>query len=219
MIAGRILSVHVGRAAELRGKPGKKSAIDKRAVQGPVALGRFGLEGDIQVDLRYHGGPHKAVCAYCTRYHHEWEKVYGVSMPPGSFGENIHLEGPGDDAVCLGDLYGAGETRLRVTGPRGPCSNLAAHWGVKDLHLRIKKERKTGFYLLVEAPGNLEAGQELILLERPHPKWSLPAFWDRLDGPLPPADELQDLLAIPTLDPDWAPNLQRMLARAGEGPG
>ncbi|MCC5875528.1 MAG: MOSC domain-containing protein [Candidatus Sumerlaeia bacterium] len=214
MIIGRILSVHVGKAAELRGKPGKKSAIDKRPVQGAVALGRFGFEGDVQVDRRYHGGPFKAVCAYCSHNHRYWEESYGVTMPPGSFGENIHLEGGDDGEVCLGDLIGVGDVRLRISGPRGPCSNLGAHWGLKDLHLRAKKERKTGYYLSVEEQGVVEAGTDLVLLDRPHPEWTITSIWNVLDGPVPSVEEIRSLQENPFLDEDWAPNLRSLLRRA-----
>lgn len=216
MIVGRILSVHVGKAADLRGKPGKKSAIDKRPVQGAVALGRFGFEGDVQVDRRYHGGPFKAVCAYCSEFHRHWEQFYDVSMPPGSFGENIHLDGADDGEMCLGDLIGVGDVRLRISGPRGPCSNLAAHWGVKDLHLRAKKERKTGYYLSVEKEGEVAGGTDLVLLERPHPKWTITAIWEILDGATPAAADIHDLQSIHWLDEDWTPKLRSLLRRAEE---
>ena len=35
---------------------GGRTAIDKRAVAGAVALGALGLEGDQQMDVEHHGG-------------------------------------------------------------------------------------------------------------------------------------------------------------------
>lgn len=217
-MAPLILSIHVGRASPLRGKEETQSAIDKRPVEGPVALGRLGFEGDVQVNRRNHGGPHKAVCAYCACYYPQWHARYSSTMPPGSFGENLHLDGLGDGEVCLGDLYRAGSAVLRVTGPRGPCTKLSAHWGLKDLHLAALHERRTGFYMKVVETGSVAAGDELSLLERPTPQWSLVDFWQRVDGGAPTIDEIEELLGHPALDPDWAPKLLSLQRRAQAAP-
>ncbi len=61
----RILAVCVGPAAEQRiGAQVEMTGIDKRPLPGSVALGPLGLDGDVQVDRRFHGGPDRAVYAY-----------------------------------------------------------------------------------------------------------------------------------------------------------
>lgn len=217
-MAAHIQSVHAGRAAPLRGRPEERSAIDKRAVEGVVRLGRFGLDGDVQANRRNHGGPFKAVCGYCAVYYGDWQRRFQVTMPPGAFGENFHLAGLTDEEVCVGDLYRAGSATLRVTGPRGPCHKLAAHWGVKGLHLAVREERKTGFYMAVVEAGEVRAGDELSLLERPLPQWNLVEFWRYLDGVPVEAGDPAPLLACPSLDPGWAPKLLLSRERRAETP-
>ncbi len=207
----RVLAIHTGRIAPLKGKPGKVSAINKTPVDGPVYLSERGFENDFIADKRYHGGPHKAVCSYASEYYPLCRLHAGNEMPYGSFGENIVLEGRPDEEICIGDIYKLGDAVIQCAGPRGPCSNLSAHWQSKDLHLYIKKEKKTGGYFLVKEPGSIEAPAEFKLLERLHPEWSLVAFWEFLDRREKEPDKAEALMAMSYLDPDWEPKLRRKL--------
>lgn len=211
-----VLSIHTGKPEPVRGKPERRSAIRKTPVAGPIALAKYGLPGDNVVDLRYHGGPFKALCVYASEFYALWRERFDATMPPGSFGENLHIAGLPDDQVCLGDIYAIGPARVEVAGPRGPCGTLAAHWNVKDFQLTIKRERKTGFYLSVREPGTIEAGMEMTLLERPLPHWSLVRFWDVLESKATPAAQVEELLALDSLDDDWKPKLKAKLRQAGE---
>ena len=66
-----LLSVQVGGVAPL-GPAGVASGFVKRPVAGPVRVGKLGLEGDQQADLRVHGGPEKAVYAYAAAQYALW---------------------------------------------------------------------------------------------------------------------------------------------------
>ncbi|MBB5860300.1 hypothetical protein GGR69_001957 [Xanthomonas arboricola] len=57
-LAITIDSVAIGVARDFT-RPGSRSAIDKRAVDGRVHVGPDGLHGDEQGDRRVHGGPDK----------------------------------------------------------------------------------------------------------------------------------------------------------------
>jgi hypothetical protein len=100
----RVRSVNVGVARPLMaGGRRVLSGIGKQAVVGPVAVGRLGLAGDEQADLSVHGGLDKAVYAYPAEHAAFWQarrQEHGVSLfhevlPPGFWGENLSLEGPG----------------------------------------------------------------------------------------------------------------------------
>lgn len=41
--------------------PAGVTAIDKRAVDGDVKIGSFGVRGDVQADRQHHGGLEKAL--------------------------------------------------------------------------------------------------------------------------------------------------------------
>ena len=63
MIVGRIDAVCVS-GSDLLPLPGRRpnrSGIDKRPVTGRVAVHPLGLDGDVQVNRKYHGGEGQAV--------------------------------------------------------------------------------------------------------------------------------------------------------------
>jgi MOSC domain-containing protein YiiM len=151
-----------------------RSGFHKEPVTGPRWLARTNLEGDGQADLRVHGGPDKAVCVYPTARYPYWERDLGVpSLPPGAFGENFSVDGVVESDVCVGDVCRVGDAVVQVSQPRGPCWKLARRWGVRDLAVRFQRTGFTGWYLRVLAEGSVQAGQPLVLVERPHPEWTV----------------------------------------------
>ena len=73
---------------------GGGTAIDKQPAAGPVAVTADGLEGDGVGDTEHHGGPDQAVYAYGTADYTWWAHELGRSLPPGTFGENLTIDGP-----------------------------------------------------------------------------------------------------------------------------
>ena len=55
-------------------------------------VGFDGLEGDRQRDLRYHGGPDRAVCLYSLELI-EALRAEGHDIEPGAIGENLTVKG------------------------------------------------------------------------------------------------------------------------------
>jgi MOSC domain-containing protein YiiM len=200
----RLLSVNVGQAKALPGRPDVFSGISKSAASGPVHIGTLGVAGDSVVDTRYHGGPLKAVCACAAENYRHWNLVLNQQRTFGEFGDNFTIEGATEDAVCLGDVFSVGTVVLQVCSPRKPCWKLAAHWDVKDLAVLAEKQRRTGFYLRVLTPGEVSAGEDFLLKERSEPSWSIVRFWDLLDGiAMASPDEVQRLLATDYLGNYW----------------
>src|SRR3712207_4659877 len=74
-------------------RPVGTTAIDKRAVDGPVRLDVDGLAGDTQCDRRHHGGTYQAVYAYADEDAAWWSRELGRPIPPGLFGENLRTSG------------------------------------------------------------------------------------------------------------------------------
>jgi MOSC domain-containing protein YiiM len=164
----RVLSVQVGRVGTVpwRGKR-VRSAIDKTPVEGPVALGPLGFEGDEQADRKLHGGPDKAVCCYPSEHLPRWaELLERRALPHGAFGENLTLAGLVEHDVNIGDTYAVGSAIVQVSQPRGPCFKLAARWGRRALVRDMAAELRAGFYLRVLTPGAVAAGDALQLVER-----------------------------------------------------
>ncbi len=153
------------------------TAIDKRAVDGPVRVGRYGARGDVQADRKHHGGPDKALYAIDRAEADHWAQTLGQDVPPGRFGENLRIAGlPVDDAL-LGERWRIGEVEVEVTGPRTPCATFA-RWVGEDGWVRRYTERgRPGVYLRVVRSGSVAAGDPVRVVSRPvHPVSAAVAF-------------------------------------------
>ncbi len=169
----RVTSVNIGVARALLAS-GRRvlSAIGKQAVAGPVAVGRMGLAGDEQADLSVHGGLDKAVYAYPAEHCAFWlarRREHGVSLfgevlPPGFVGENLTLEGLLEHEVWIGDELHFPACVLRVTAPREPCFKFNAVMGYAQAARDMVHAGCSGFYLAVDEPGTIAAGQSFTLV-------------------------------------------------------
>jgi MOSC domain-containing protein YiiM len=184
------------------------SAIWKEPVTGPVWLDTTGLQGDRQADRKHHGGPWRAVLMYSADHYPLWREEWGRrELPPGAFGENLTVAGLTEEVVCLGDQFEVGEARLEVTSPRAPCHTLAQRHGIADLAVTIRRNHRHGWYLRVVRPGWIEAGQEVILADRPYPQWPIVRVADVKWRPDRDPAEAALLAACPALIPEWREGL------------
>jgi len=177
----RLLGLQVGAVAPLTvGDRVVMSGIHKPAVAGPVAVGRLGLAGDEQADPTVHGGLAKAVYAYPVEHYAFWRaqrRALGLAddLPFGSFGENLTVEGVLETSLHVGDTLRFADCDLRVTEPRRPCFKFAAFFGDALAPRKMVQTGFCGFYLAVERPGRLQAGEafELVAGPRETPLMSL----------------------------------------------
>ena len=141
------------------------SSIARARVQVPVRLGADGLEGD-KVAQHYHGGPDAALCVHLVQHYDFWRNQYGIHFLPGYLGENLVLDGIGEEDICVGDVVRIGSALVPVSGPRVPCANQARRARRADWVKLTIQENRTGFYLRVLEQGVLEEGDAWILEER-----------------------------------------------------
>ena len=92
------------------------------------------------------------------------------------------IRGVDEQSVCIGDQFQVGPCRVEVSQPRQPCWKIARRWGLSHLTKRVAQTGRTGWYIRVHEPGQIQAGQEISLLERPHPDWSIADANDVLFG-------------------------------------
>lgn len=133
------------------------TAIVKEPVEPPIAVGSLGLEGDEQADPRYHGGPDQAVYLYSAEDYAWWSEQLGRELPPGMFGENLTVD-RFPEVVRIGDRLRIGEIELEITGPRIPCSKLAARMEDPRFVKRFAQADRPGYYARVLSPGTLQPG-------------------------------------------------------------
>ena len=164
----KVLSVNVGlpRLVEYQGEP-IATGIFKEPVVGQVKVGEFNLEGDRQADLRVHGGYYKAVYIYPSEHYEFWKReLPGMDLPFGIFGENLTTTGLTEENVFIGDRLRIGTAEFVVTQPRQPCFKLGIRFGRVDIIKRFAKSGRSGFYLAIEKPGELAAGDAIKVLVR-----------------------------------------------------
>ena len=166
---GRLEAVCVS-GSDLLPLPDKRpnrSGIDKKPVAGRVAVHPLGLDGDVQVNKKHHGGEGQAVYAYAQADADFWSGELGRELPPGRFGENLRTSGLDLDAALIGEQWQVGTALLAVTSWRTPCANFARFWGVPDLVKRFAAHGATGAYLRVLRPGEIGAGDAVEVVSRP----------------------------------------------------
>ncbi len=180
MTTPRLASIQVGQPREMNdeGWPDRRtgpwvSAIIKERVEGSAFLSSTNLAGDKQGNPAVHGGPDKAVLGYGAGRYPLWLQDLGIELPHGAFGENMTIERLDEESVCIGDIYAIGLAMVQVSSPRQPCWKIARRWGIKTLTATVDKTGRTGWYHRVLTEGNIEAGNEVTLLERPHPEWTV----------------------------------------------
>lgn len=187
-----------------------RTAIFKRPVNGPVRATLLGLEGDGQADKRFHGGPDKALNAFCFEHYAFWAKEFCRDvLPPGAFGENLTLDGALEADACIGDVFDAAGVRLQISQPRQPCGTLARRWETADLVQRVEKQGSTGWYFRVLHEGFLKAGDELKLIERANPKWTVSAANDVMHFRKGGAKAAHELAQLGALSEAWRETLGR----------
>lgn len=209
----KVVSIQVGKpqsfaGGEVGGGRPWSSGIIKHRVEGPVQVDWTNLAGDGQADLVHHGGPDKAINAYPSDHWAYWRDTCRLTPTGGSFGENFTTQGADETQVCIGDVYRIGTVLVQVSQPRQPCWKLDRRWQVSDLAKRVQQTGRTGWYFRVVQCGTLEAPADLVLVERPHPEWTVARanqimHHDREDRAAAAA-----LAACPALSQSWKTTLR-----------
>lgn len=158
----KVSALMTGRSALL--PDGKRSAIGKHPVAGPVRIGRLGLEGDTQVDKRHHGGPEMAAHLYPLAHHAFWRERLGdhpLLDDPGAFGGNLAVEGLDETQVRLGERFRLGSALLEISQPRMPCATIERRFQRKGMVAAILASGRCGWYFRVIEEGEAQAGYTL----------------------------------------------------------
>lgn len=172
----RVLTVNVGRPRPNPWKGIKSTGIDKRPVEGPVAVtapgpkgdGSVGLAGDRVYDVRNHGGTDQAVYAYAREDLDGWAAELGLPLRNGVFGENLTTEGMAVNDALIGERWRIGaDVILEVSCPRIPCGTFQGWLGRRGWVRRFTEAGLPGAFLRVIEPGDIQAGDPVTILDRP----------------------------------------------------
>jgi MOSC domain-containing protein YiiM len=192
------------------------SAFVKTTVHGPVRAERLGLVGDEQADRRVHGGPDKAIYCYPVEHYAAWARdkpMHVALFRPGGFGENLTLQSFAEDQICIGDVLYIGGARMQVTQPRQPCFKLGLRFEDPQMLRAMIQSGRSGWYIRVLNPGEIEAGSPIAIQERPNPAWSITRFNRVFDNRRGTPDEISELAELPGLSDELRENALAALSR------
>jgi MOSC domain-containing protein YiiM len=137
-----------------------RGGVPKRPVLS-AAVTAEGLASDAQAELRYHGGPDRAVCLFSLEVI-ERLRDEGHPIAPGTTGENLTLAGLDWAALSPGSrLEFDGGVVLEVASFCDPCGKIRGSF-LEGRFRRIDEERHPGesrLYARVIVPGTLRTGE------------------------------------------------------------
>lgn len=212
----RVHSVNVAepRMVSYRGQA-VATGIFKEPVASRVAIRRLSLDGDVQVDRRYHGGLNKAVYAYPLEHYTGWAAIVGRELSSGQFGENLTTEGLLEDEVCLADVYRIGTAVLEVTMPRTPCFKLGIKMADPTFPKKFLASGKLGIYFRVLEEGEVAAGDAIERIRRDDDPVTLRSLWHLCFVDEANADLAARILSrYPLLGGEWRNPLEHRVAES-----
>jgi len=130
------------RAGRLESINASRDGVPKSAMfEGLVT--EQGLDGDRQRDLRFHGGPDRAIVLFSLDVIRALQRE-GHPIAPGTTGENLTLSGLDWNAVVPGRQLQIGEVQLEVTKYTSPCEKIGGSFADCDF-TRISQKRHAGW--------------------------------------------------------------------------
>jgi MOSC domain-containing protein YiiM len=214
-----VLSLNIGRPRENPWKGVPTTGMDKRPVQGYVAVttpgpkgtGAVGLAGDRAHDVQHHGGADQAVYAYAREDLDTWQEQLGRLLPNGSsFGENLTTVGVDVNGALIGERWRIGtDVLLEVTCPRIPCATFQGWLGEPGWLKRFIEAGRPGAYLRVIDEGSIRAGDPIEVVSRPEHDVTVALTFRALTT----EPELLPRLAVAQALPDEAKALVRQRTR------
>jgi ferredoxin-NADP reductase/MOSC domain-containing protein YiiM/ferredoxin len=214
-----LLAVCVGLPQEVAWRDSTvRTGVWKEAVDGPRMARHLNIDGDGQGDLDGHGGEQRAVLVYQIDSYRYWERVLGrQDFVYGQFGENFTVDGLADDEVCIGDRYQIGAAVFEVTQPRVTCYRVGLRMNEPTMAALMVSHRRPGFYLRVLNEGQVQAGDEITLLDRGPEAMTVAEIDALLYLPGHPRSQLARALRIPALSPGWQASMRAMLDQGDAG--
>jgi MOSC domain-containing protein YiiM len=130
-----------------------------KLARAAAAVRISGVEGDRQRDLRYHGGPTRAVSLYSLELIRALA-AEGHPIDVGSIGENFTLAGVAWERMVPGITLAVGEVQLELTAYAAPCNNLVPYFA-EGRFVRVAQKVHPGWsrlYARVLREGSVQVG-------------------------------------------------------------
>jgi len=159
-----LISVNLGQERLLQHKHRvEHTGIFKFPVEKPVKVTKLGLEEDVIVSKKHHGGPDQAVYIYGGADYAWWSEELKKEILPGTFGDNLTISDLESAHFNIGDYIQLGEVTLQVTAPRIPCETFAARMEDPQWVKKFRRAERPGLYCRVTQEGFVKAGDPISI--------------------------------------------------------
>jgi MOSC domain-containing protein YiiM len=163
-----LISINLGQERILQRKDRfERTGIFKFPADGPVKVTKLGLEGDVIVSKKHHGGPDQAIYVYGVADYEWWSGQLGNEISPGTFGENLTISELESSQFDIGDYLQIEDVRLQVSAPRIPCGTFAARMDDPQWVKRFRHAERPGLYCRVIEEGFVKAGDRVSIEKYP----------------------------------------------------
>lgn len=157
----KLTSVNIGQERTLQNKDRlEQTGIFKYPASGAARITSLGMEGDVIISKKHHGGPDQALYVYGAADYAWWSQELGREIPPGTFGDNLTISELVSAELNIGDYLHIGEITLQFTAPRIPCSTFAARMEDPQWVKKFRHVERPGLYCRVIKEGFVHAGDK-----------------------------------------------------------
>nr|WP_251047670.1 MOSC domain-containing protein [Planococcus sp. ISL-110] len=193
-----------------------ETAIQKHQVQ-EAFLTKDGFHGDGVADLKYHGGPERAVCIYPYEHYEYWNGHFGTQLPRAAFGENLTVTNMLERDICIGDIFQVGEAVIQVTQGRVPCNTIDRRLEMRPLLKEMVKTGYTGYLCRVLEEGMIRADSTIRLVSKDPQQVSV-LYANEINFHRPKdIDGIVKVLEAEALADDWRQFLTKRLIKLTAG--
>ncbi len=159
-----LISVNLGQERTLQHRDHvERTGIFKFPTDKPVKVTKLGLEGDVIVSKKHHGGPDQAIYVYSGADYEWWAKELGKEIPPGTFGDNLTISELESATFNVGDYLYIDDVTLQVSAPRIPCATFAARMEDPQWVKKFRHAERPGLYCRVIKEGFVKAGDTVSI--------------------------------------------------------
>ena len=183
-----------------------QTGIFKKPVTGSVQITDSHVSGDQQVDLKNHGGEHKAVYGFSVNHYDYWRTALDKpELSYGQFGENLSITDLDEAKLCIGDQLQIGDCILEITQPRVPCFKLGIAMDLRTMPKLFIEQANTGIYFRIIQSGTISTGQKVDLIHQHPEQLSVQQLFKAyFDKTFLGADKvMQQAETIPQLSTEW----------------
>ena len=160
----KLISVNIGQERTLQRKDRtEQTGIFKFPTTELVWLSRLGLQNDVIISKRHHGGPDQAVYVYGETDYEWWEKEIGKELAPGTFGDNLTISELESTQFNIGDFLHIADVTLQITAPRIPCKTFATRMGDPQWVKKFRHAERPGLYCRVLKEGFVQPGSPVTM--------------------------------------------------------